>query len=113
MGSKIEAAAVHRLVCDDSVYTPTLSNVASDNVIESVIYHHLSRASAYLMLYQSNVPSSFFSSTIKNVCLVRREVIGLRISGQYRVLRTDKQKSRYAGKTVETDIGVFSHCTRN
>lgn len=27
---------------------------------------------------------------------------------QYRVLRTDKQKSRYTGKIVETDIDIFS-----
>lgn len=56
-----------------------------------------------------------FSSTIKNVCLERREVISIGLRGMCQAISriTDKQESRYIGKIVEIPIYMFLHCTRD
>jgi len=57
----------------------TFRNIVSNNVIKNVI-RLLNRASAYLIL-SVKTRTAFFSSMIKNMCLERREVILIGLTG--------------------------------
>lgn len=70
-----------------------------------------SLASAFLTQSSQTRPLPLFFLNDKKICALSRKVTPIKdiYIRQYRTLRTDKQKSRYTGETVETDSNMCLH----